>query len=139
MNEQDRTEDGRAAEGGETLTTADLAGRDTKTLERPKQEPASAGDPPSTEGAEPLFPKADADELRTHWDKIQAGFVDEPRKAVEDADGLVASAMKRLAETFADERSKLEQQWDRGDDVSTEDLRVALRRYRSFFGRLLAM
>ena len=62
----------------------------------------------------------------------------EPRKAVEQADGLVASAMKRLAEVFAEERSKLEQQWDRGDSVSTEDLRLALRRYRSFFERLLA-
>jgi hypothetical protein len=65
--------------------------------------------------------------------------VDEPRKAVEQADGLVASAMKRLAEVFAEERSHLEQQWDRGDNVSTEDLRVALQRYRSFFDRLLSV
>jgi len=65
--------------------------------------------------------------------------VDEPRNAVQEADGLVASAMKRLAEVFAQERSKLEQQWDRGDDVSTEDLRLALQRYRSFFHRLLSI
>jgi hypothetical protein len=64
--------------------------------------------------------------------------VDEPRKAVEEADKLVASVMKRLAEGFANERSKLEKQWDRGDNVSTEDLRVALQRYRSFFDRLLS-
>ena len=87
----------------------------------------------------PLFPAGDADDLRTQWDSVQAGFVDEPRRAVEQADSLVAGAMKRLAETFAEERARLESQWDRGDDVSTEDLRVALQRYRSFFGRLLSM
>lgn len=135
MNQQDRNEDGRAGDGEVNLTTADLAGTDTQTIERPKE--TAAGDP--QESVEPLFPARDADELRTRWDSIQAGFVDEPRKAVQDADGLVASAMKRLAETFAEERSGLEKQWDRGDDVSTEDLRVALRRYRSFFGRLLSM
>ena len=70
---------------------------------------------------------------------VQAGFVDEPRKAVEQADGLVASTMKRLAESFARERANLEQQWDRGDNISTEDLRIALQRYRSFFHRLLAI
>lgn len=63
--------------------------------------------------------------------------MDEPRKSVEEADSLVAAAMKRLAEQFAEERSRLEHEWDRGSDVSTEDLRVALRRYRSFFSRLL--
>jgi hypothetical protein len=57
---------------------------------------------------------------------------------VEKADNLVATTMKRLTDTFAEVRSKLESQWDRGDDVSTEDLRVALTRYRSFFDRLLS-
>ena len=70
---------------------------------------------------------------------IQTQFVDEPRRSVEQADELVASAMKRLAEIFANERETLEQNWDRGDDVSTEDLRVALQRYRSFFDRLLSV
>lgn len=65
--------------------------------------------------------------------------MDEPRKAVEQADGLVASAMKRLAEVFSQERAKLEGQWDRGDNVSTEDLRVGLQRHRSFFHRLLSV
>ncbi len=89
--------------------------------------------------ATPLFPAAELDGLRNRWNEVQAAFVDEPRRAVEQADGLVASAMKRLAEVFAEERSKLEQQWDRGDNVSTEELRVALQRYRSFFHRLLAI
>jgi hypothetical protein len=69
---------------------------------------------------------------RAQWSKIQTGFVDEPRRTVEDADKLVASVMQRLADGFANERSGLEKQWDRGNDVFTEDLRVALQRYRSF-------
>lgn len=68
---------------------------------------------------------------------MQSAFVDEPRKAVEEGDKLVATVMRRLAEGFANERSNLENQWARGGDVSTEDLRLALRRYRSFFDRLL--
>jgi hypothetical protein len=87
----------------------------------------------------PLFANNEADDLRGRWKEIQTAFVDEPRKAVEQADSLVASAMKRLAEVFAEERSKLEKQWDQGDNVSTEDLRVALQRYRSFFHRLLSV
>jgi hypothetical protein len=86
-----------------------------------------------------LFPNNELDDLRSRWSTVQNAFVDEPRRAVEQADGLVASAMKRLAEVFAEERSKLEKQWDRGDNVSTEDLRIALQRYRSFFHRLLSI
>lgn len=128
----------------ENITTADLAkgkGPEAATQARGPQavtneraaEQAARGD-----GA-PLFPSNELNDLRTRWKEIQTAFVDEPRKAVEQADGLVASAMKRLAEIFAQERSGLEQQWDRGDQVSTEDLRVALQRYRSFFDRLLAV
>jgi hypothetical protein len=87
----------------------------------------------------PLFSAEEAANLRSRWDAIQVGFVDEPRRSVQEADSLVATAMKRLAEQFAAERSTLEGQWDRGSDVSTEDLRIALRHYRSFFGRLLSV
>lgn len=139
----------------EGLTTADLA-----RGERPVTEPRGPQSVEGGRGAEqrssaaaergfgqsatssetaPLFPGNELENLRTRWKEIQTAFVDEPRKAVEQADGLVASAMKRLAEVFAEERSKLEQQWDRGDNVSTEDLRVALQRYRTFFERLLAV
>ena len=76
-------------------------------------------------------------DLRARWNDIQTAFVDEPRRAVEDADSLVAEAIKRLAESFADARQRLEQDWSRGADVSTEELRQALQRYRAFFGRLL--
>lgn len=85
-----------------------------------------------------LFPDQELNDLRARWDKTQISFVDEPRAAVEQADSLVATVVKRIAEQFAAERAELEHQWDRGDNVSTEDLRQALRRYRSFFDRLLA-
>jgi hypothetical protein len=95
--------------------------------------------PVAPESNLPLFAPTDTQDFRTRWEKIQIGFVDEPRKSVEQADELVASAIKRLAEVFAAERQKLESEWDKTDNVSTEDLRVALRRYRSFFTRLLAV
>jgi hypothetical protein len=90
-------------------------------------------------GSTPLFESGEAESLRSRWMTIQTQFVDEPRRSVEQADELVASAMKRLAEIFANEREGLEHNWDRGDDVSTEDLRIALQRYRSFFDRLLSV
>ena len=86
-----------------------------------------------------MFPGEETTGFRSRWDAIQTGFVDEPRKAVEEADALVAQVIKRLTEVFADERTSLEGQWGRGEQVSTEDLRQALRRYRWFFERLLAV
>ena len=77
-------------------------------------------------------------DFQRRWETIQTQFVDEPRGAVEDADQLVATVMQKLAEGFAQERERLEAQWDQGEEISTEDLRVALRRYRAFFQRLLA-
>ena len=137
----------------ENITTADLAQGKKPGNEMRGPQPVEAeqglerGSAAAQQGlrqsaasdSPPLFPGHEMDSLRTRWKEIQTAFVDEPRKAVEQADGLVASAMKRLAEVFAEERSKLEQQWDRGDNVSTEDLRVALQRYRTFFERLLAV
>ena len=130
----------------ETLSTADFAGAAAPAERGPTEPRSFTGDgptgersPPDTLQATPLFPANEAEELRGRWDSVQAGFVDEPRAAVEQADSLVAGAMKRLAEMFAEERARLEGQWDRGADVSTEDLRLALQRYRSFFGRLLSM
>jgi hypothetical protein len=89
-------------------------------------------------GREALVSQAECQDFTKRWDEIQAGFVDEPRDSVQKADALVAGLMKTLAETFAAERKKLEDQWSSGDDVSTEDLRVSLQRYRSFFHRLLS-
>jgi len=106
------------------LSTADLAGMARGGGEQTGQQ---------------LFPEDVANDFRSKWDRVQTSFVDEPRKAVQEADELVAQAIKRLAESFAEERNRLERQWDRGDEVSTEDLRVALQTYRSFFQRLLSI
>jgi hypothetical protein len=86
----------------------------------------------------PLFDENELRDFRGRWDQIQTSFVDEPRHAVEQADTLVATVVKRIAEQFSEERAKLEKQWDRGDNVSTEDLRQGIKRYRAFFDRLLA-
>src|SRR3954462_3611746 len=91
-----------------------------------------------TDESSELLPREQNAEFQSRWEKIQTGFVDEPRQTVEQADELVAEVMKRLAEGFATERERLEGQWGRGEDVSTEDLRVTLQRYRGFFQRLLS-
>jgi hypothetical protein len=90
------------------------------------------------EVAAPLLADEDAGGFRSRWNEIQVRFVDEPRGSVQKADGLVAEMMERLTQMFSDERTRLESQWERGHDVSTEDLRIALQRYRSFFERLLS-
>jgi hypothetical protein len=87
----------------------------------------------------PLFPGPEAEGLRREWRSIQTAFVDEPRRAVERADELVARVARRLTEVFGAERTALEQRWGQGGNVSTEDLRLVLQRYRSFFDRLLAV
>ena len=123
---EDRRVDREEPHADRASSTAEVA----KDLERPERTATS-------DDAATLFPEKEANDFRTRWTDIQTGFVDEPRRSVEQADALVAEVIKRLANSFAEERSKLEGQWGRGDDVSTEDLRVALRRYRSFFDRLL--
>src|SRR5262249_28236916 len=115
------------------LTTADIAnaanGDEREEIRRTESD-VHAG---------PLLAADFSENMRTRWEKIQTGFVDDPRIAVQQADELVASAIKKLAESFSEERSKLEGEWSKGRDVSTEDLRQALRRYRAFFQRLLAV
>jgi len=114
----------------EEISTADLLERSRRTDVTP---------PGMTKNSEALFPAAESETFRNRWNDIQVSFVDEPRPSVEKADQLVATVIERLAEVYADERSKLESDWDRGGEVSTEDLRQALRRYRSFFDRLLSV
>ncbi len=89
------------------------------------------------EGRTALFADEERDRLGGQWGAVQAAFVDDPRAAVERADALVAEVVQSLTTSFTNERSRLEQQWSQGEDVSTEDLRQALHRYRSFFERLL--
>jgi hypothetical protein len=128
------------------LTTADIAhpetAREAQTAvldqrNLPTEQVATAPQKTTEATAAPLFPEDELHNFRTQWDQVQTSFVDEPRRAVEQADSLVVNVVKRIAEQFSTERAQLEKQWDRGDNVSTEDLRQALRRYRSFFDRLL--
>lgn len=145
--EQERIVDEEQFEGErhpDALTTADLASAAAvqaraRTNEDERSAAASHEETSNDETVSPLFHEEEADQFRARWFAIQADFVDEPRRSVEEADQLVAAVMTRLAEVFADARHNLEQDWGSGDDVSTEDLRVALRRYRSFFDRLLTV
>ena len=131
----------------EKLTTADIAHPERSADVEPavvddrNPQPAKAviaSQKTAENSPTPLFPDDELHNFRARWDQIQTSFVDEPRQAVEQADSLVANVVKRIAEQFSDERAKLEQQWAKGDNVSTEDLRQGLRRYRSFFDRLLS-
>jgi hypothetical protein len=117
----------------EPLSTADLVNRNSAIANRPAYDRAPEA------SHEPLFAGHEGERFRSRWHDIQGSFVDEPKRSVEEADQLVASVIKRLAEVFADERSRMEGEWAQGQDVSTEDLRQALRRYRSFFDRLLSV
>jgi hypothetical protein len=141
MTDQIETEPLPQPKSDPALTTAALAraGEPAEVKAIVEGEPRAFAPATAAAAATPLFAADEAQGLRGRWDAIQTSFVDEPRQAVEQADSLVATAMKRLAEIFAEERAGLEGQWDRGDDVSTEDLRLALQRYRSFVGRLLSI
>jgi hypothetical protein len=126
-----------------------LAKAETASHDIPREQPdgpklvkgqkAEAQDKAAVSESVPLFSDSEMQDFRSQWSNLQTGFVDEPRQTVEGADTLVAAVMQRLAEGFANERSGLEKQWESGDNVSTEDLRVALQRYRSFFDRLLKL
>jgi len=107
----------------------------------PQQDELEEGTPgktPARADEGDLFPDDQSEQFTARWHEIQASFVDRPRDSVAEADALVSDLMHRLTAGFSDERQRLEAQWDRGEDASTEDLRVALTRYRSFFDRLLS-
>jgi len=88
---------------------------------------------------EPLFEEEAAKKFRSRWLAIQSKFVDDPRDSVKQADELVADIIKNVTMNFADRRIGLEKQWNSGENISTEDMRVTLKRYRSFFERLLTL
>jgi len=112
---------------------------DRDSQRHPAGQPAAAPAAVADDGHTVLFPNEETEGYRSRWEAIQTGFVDEPRKAVEEAHALVAQVVTRVAEVFSHERTEIEKQWDRGDNISTEDLRIALKRYRSFFDRLLSV
>jgi hypothetical protein len=100
---------------------------------------ASAGQPASGGNDHDLFADDELAGLRARWDNVQASFVDDPKECVQKADGLVADLVEQLTRSFSHSRSQLEEQWARGEDASTEDLRITLKHYREFFDRLLAV
>jgi len=130
----------------ETTSDEPDAASEPLARERGADEPVAASDAEADQAheeaesteQESLLSESDTNGFTARWREIQTGFVDEPRESVAQADALVADLMQQLAAGFSDERERLERQWDSGDDVSTEDLRVALTRYRSFFDRLLS-
>ncbi|BBX35773.1 hypothetical protein MMAG44476_10989 [Mycolicibacterium mageritense DSM 44476 = CIP 104973] len=138
------------------MTTHDNTTDDPTTRDRGDSAPAAADKPTAAETTQPMMPVSDeeaeqattdeplfADDnrsrLRSRWDELQAAFVDDPKQCVEKADSLVAEVVDQLTSSFSDARSRLEAQWARGEDASTEELRVALKRYREFFQRLLSV
>ena len=128
------------------LSTADLAGAGDRQREQdpaPEAMAAQRSRPEMERQDEPLaalFLGPVAEDFRRRWDAVQIGFVDDPRQAVREADELVRQMLKNLAQTFSDERAGLDAQGDgAADGASTEKLRLALRRYRSFMQRLLSL
>jgi hypothetical protein len=116
--------------------------QDDAQATKPRNEEAVAEQDRTSESNGPedgtqLFAPDERQDLESRWNDVQSRFVDEPRTSVEEANELVGELMERLVSGFQAQRTELEEQWDRGDDVTTEDLRVALQRYRTFFARLL--
>jgi len=134
--------------------TLDTTGRDDRPIEadtsmEPTPVPvASASDTDPGESSTPatnlettdmLFADGELSDFRSRWTEVQSTFVDDPRDCVQKADALVADVVDKLTSGFSQARSQLEEQWGRGEEASTEDLRIALKRYREFFERLLAI
>jgi hypothetical protein len=120
----------------EPTTAADIADTPAPQAEVPSAQPASAQHESSTDDA--VVADDDMAELRARWAGVQAAFVDDPKDCVHQADLLVSDLFEQLTTGFAGVRSRLEAQWSRGEEASTEDLRLILMRYREFFERLLA-
>jgi hypothetical protein len=136
MNQEPRrSRDSEEAAPRQTGAAPRQAGDERAGVEMPREERAGVDKSPRAA----LFHDEEALGFRSRWDAIQTGFVDEPRAAVEQADALVAQVVSRVVQVFGEQRTNLEHQWDRDRDISTEDLRLALTRYRAFFDRLLSV
>ena len=141
VSETPRVEDDSTAGTPEQAPAAETAAPAAETsapsTETAEVEPPTAEHEPSTE--EVLFAGDDLADLRARWAGVQAAFVDDPKDCVHKADALVSDLVEQLTTGFAQARSRLEEQWSRGEEASTEDLRLALMHYREFFERLLAV
>jgi len=126
-------------------STDDLAGRtaDPYPADDRRDDSARPGGaqddvaPPAPQDA-PLLDDREAGDFLARWSEVQGRFVDDPQGAVRDGDSLVAELMQALAARFSDHKGRLEEQWQRGSEPETEELRLALQQYRSFFQRLLS-
>jgi hypothetical protein len=125
----------------EQEANVDVVGtREARSVANTRDVPRDAPkETPETERFAPLFENKRADQFRTQWLEIQSRFVDDPSVSVREADELVNQVIQNITRMFADERNSLETQWNSGDKVSTEELRMALKRYHSFFDRLLSL
>jgi hypothetical protein len=129
--------DAEPADGRESSVTGRESVASGEVLSMPEADVPVAESEPSAD--EPLFADGTLSGLRSRWDDVQAAFVDDPKDCVQKADALVARVVEQLTAGFSETRSRLEGQWARGEEASTEDLRVALKRYREFFERLLSV
>jgi len=121
----------------EQVSTAELVdAAEEENLDRTQR--ATSNEVPES-WQEVLLSGEEIDELQSRWNSIQIEFVDEPRNSVEQADALVAEAMEKITRMFSEKRATLDEQWVNHEDISTEDLRIALKRYRSFFNRLITL
>lgn len=123
------------------LSTDDIAGRSTEEepAEPPVSAPGGAAADTTTDATElPLLDDVEADDFLARWSEVQSRFVDDPQGAVKDGDGLVAELMQALARRFSERKGDLEERWNQGGEPETEELRLALQQYRSFFQRLLS-
>ncbi|KOU13417.1 hypothetical protein ADK52_38715 [Streptomyces sp. WM6372] len=141
LSTQDLADPGRQAGAavypGEATAETAAEQDDARGTEAEAGTPAAEGNAPDETEDQPLLDSKDTEEYRTAWREIQGRFVDDPQDAVRSADTLVAEVMQTLARSFADHKESLVGQWGRGEEVPTEELRLALQRYRSFFNRLL--
>jgi hypothetical protein len=142
-HEQQTSTAATSAEDVEPVSRPELSSAGSEPSTAQAQSPATGTEPsaPETEQRtdEPLFADGTLLGLRSRWDDIQAAFVDDPKECVQKADALVAQVVERLTTGFSETRSRLEEQWAKGEEASTEDLRIALKRYREFFQRLLSV
>ena len=120
-----------------TMEPGDYEAEEPRFIEQEQENTQELREP--NENRTAMFEENETNDFRSRWQSIQTDFIDDPRRCVERADELVSETMKRLSQIFTDERTRLEQSWDQGDNVSTEDLRLAFQRYRSFFDRLLSV
>jgi hypothetical protein len=131
--------EGAGSPGYPSEPGAEAGGASSAAVEGGDRRPGDSGvDAAAGDGRIALLGSAEEDRFRQRWGDAQARFVDDPQEAVRTADALVAELMQSLAQGFSEHKARLDDQWQRGGDPDTEELRQALQRYRSFFDRLLS-